>query len=143
MKSNELSVGNIVFVHGLHGERFMTVRAITDKGSLLDCKRVIFFNEDNAQVGEFLEHCHVIPLNENWLLNFGFKLYSDSQYRLKYELKEFEFIFPKIKEYHKKGLYFKDIEIKNVKYVHQLQNLYFFLTGEELILVSDDWVLLK
>jgi len=72
-----------------------------------------------------------IPLTEEWLLKFGFE---------------------KIYEYYYKGRFFIEnlfdnrftfrITINNaesahansVKYVHQLQNLYFALTGEELII---------
>lgn len=84
-----------------------------------------------------------IPLTEEWLLKFGFKKNID------YEL---------INEYGKLsesngrrgvGLYFNDGEwfvtfredvgcgwndLNEINYVHQLQNLYFALTGDELII---------
>jgi hypothetical protein len=34
-------------------------------------------------------------------------------------------------------LFWKGTQIKNINYVHQLQNLYFSLTGEELIFTKD------
>lgn len=72
-----------------------------------------------------------IEINEEWLIKFGFKKDGRS-----YKLKNFgRFIF------HLNGVFFypagyldslfrRDI----LKYVHQLENLYFALTGEELII---------
>lgn len=78
-----------------------------------------------------------IPLTEEWFLKFGFTrhwedFYNDVIYIKKVtdDYTEFEW-----------GVYPNElgsgIQIKNsikLKYVHQLQNLYFALTGEELIL---------
>ena len=78
-----------------------------------------------------------IPLTEEWFLKFGFRrhwedFYNDVIYIKKVtdDYTEFEW-----------GVYPNElgsgIQIKNsikLKYVHQLQNLYFALTGEELTL---------
>jgi len=73
-----------------------------------------------------------IPLTEEWLLKFGFKERDDERYRdiricnklyLAIEIKKLEAIIGDAIEWTK--------PIK-IKYVHQLQNLYFALTGEEL-----------
>jgi hypothetical protein len=75
-----------------------------------------------------LEDYRPIPLTEEWLLKFGFEL----------DISQIEF-------FHRGGVWmhfdgdslsanFGHIEQLDVeiKYVHQLQNLYFALTGEEL-----------
>jgi hypothetical protein len=71
-----------------------------------------------------------IPLTEEWLLKFGFEYISD------YEsyIKKFN------TEHHSDGVIIRkndfvlcDIDIRiQLKHVHQLQNLYFALTGDEL-----------
>jgi hypothetical protein len=65
--------------------------------------------------------CKPIPLTEEWLLKFGFK-----NNRLG--------LFDCIKVVEDIGfhIYFIQRHLKEVQYVHQLQNLYFALVGEEL-----------
>lgn len=67
-----------------------------------------------------------IPLTEEWLIKFGFKPDVDIpnwlvRNGLKCNIKNMEFSYLAAK-------------LKKPIYVHQLQNLYFALTGEELIL---------
>ena len=75
-----------------------------------------------------------IPLTEEWLLKFGFKFYEPlSHYRIViddvwyYVNKDFYFSFCNLKADESQHMPYKKL-----KYVHQLQNLYFALTGEEL-----------
>ena len=80
------------------------------------------------------EMCKPVPLTEEWLYKFGFSFDKYGEYRKgRYTLDC---------EYTDKGVY--NFVIDNttcievdVKYVHQLQNLYFSLTGEELIINND------
>lgn len=69
-----------------------------------------------------------IPLTETWLLEFGFKTQgiriSKDWFYLWYDDKKIVFALAEIQE--ETGAYLV------MKYVHQLQNLYFALTGEEL-----------
>ena len=66
-----------------------------------------------------------IPLTEEWLFKFGFKLVESHDDHL-YYLEETDFSLNRSFQFNN---YYKRIELK---YVHQLQNLYFALTGEEL-----------
>ena len=61
-----------------------------------------------------------VPLTEEWLLKFGFKKAYETYYQYKDFILNDKFIMMDI-----------DITIQ-LKHVHQLQNLYFALTGEEL-----------
>ena len=61
-----------------------------------------------------------IQLTEEWLLKFGFRKVYKTCYQYKDFILDDRFIMMDI-----------DITIQ-LKYVHQLQNLYFALTGEEL-----------
>ena len=68
-----------------------------------------------------------IPLTEEWLLKFGFVLDLDS-HRTTYLSKH------KITTYMQDGIFWCDMlwDCLELKHVHQLQNLYFALTNEEL-----------
>ena len=70
-----------------------------------------------------IEMASPIPLTEDWLLKFGFdKCGIDDEIRYYKDEYYIEFMSFKIQE----------VTICNLKYVHQLQNLYFALTQEEL-----------
>ena len=82
-----------------------------------------------------------IPLTEEWLVKFGF-VFDGVRYQQYINNNLWAFV--KNNAY---GWYSPFIEISNgIKYVHQLQNLYFTLTGEELKdnfqerLIEGDWV---
>ncbi len=62
-----------------------------------------------------------IPLTEEWLLKFGFEKKDDD-----YIFNGFSFTFDENTFYNHVG------KITNIYYVHQLQNLYFALTNDEL-----------
>lgn len=66
-----------------------------------------------------------IPLTEEWLVKFGFAMYPRQAYDL--YTKESEGVLFTIKGGDR--FYYSKFEIK---YAHQLQNIYFALTGEEL-----------
>lgn len=74
-----------------------------------------------------------IPLTEEWLLKFGFRERYKSHISVVYEIEEAPEINIRFKLFNETcnfrhyGTY-----IRKIKYVHQLQNLYFALTGEEL-----------
>lgn len=77
-----------------------------------------------------------IPLTEEWLLKFGFKKaplvdkYLKGYFTYDSKLKYFTY-FTDIEDGGYENII---IQKEKLKYVHQLQNLYFALTGEELIL---------
>jgi hypothetical protein len=72
-----------------------------------------------------------IPLTEEWLLKFGFELEDDKIY---YHLDSYEDIYITKTSYSfsiYNATHFTNIK-QGIKHVHQLQNLYFALTNEEL-----------
>jgi len=76
-----------------------------------------------------------IPLTEEWLLKFGFQKSMSWTYvvELKGNLKLVYYLGEK-----GWSIGFKSYsDFSNLEYVHQLQNLYFALTGEELTLKSE------
>ncbi|MBA3987208.1 MAG: hypothetical protein H0X63_11700 [Flavobacteriales bacterium] len=77
-----------------------------------------------------------IPLTEFWLKRFGFEETYNSQFRLKLDHKEFTefgYDFSKVEDKSMEGFRYYGRYIK-IKYVHQLQNLFYCLSGQELSL---------
>lgn len=74
-----------------------------------------------------------IPLTEEWLLKFGFNKEGNTIYK---ELNGFEFGTINTNRYKPRFYLQTQGSTSNItlpiKFVHQLQNLYFALTGEEL-----------
>jgi hypothetical protein len=76
--------------------------------------------------------CQPIPITEEWLLKFGFvdnidsyyKRHTESETNFDWDIETGLYIIDD------NGLVLKDIS--HIEYVHQLQNLFFALTGEEL-----------
>ena len=127
MKANELRIGNwlnhfndTVIVQSIkHDPAYYLIWCVKDNGYTSVANRVDGFDG--------------IPLTEDWLVKFGFELTEDSWfYSLDFDkTKETFKIFPTTNDkFHTLGL---DQFNMNIEYVHQLQNLYFALTGEELI----------
>ena len=121
MNANELRIGNWVIANGLYEGQEKQFKHFND------ALTTVFFMDGFkiGYVGEYLKDIKPIPLTEEWLLKFGFmksmsNWYSNNDYAI--ELCE---SFIQI------DIGYTTITV-DVKYVHQLQNLYFALTGEEL-----------
>jgi hypothetical protein len=123
MKASELRIGNLVF----------------DKYKITQVDKYFYQSAECFWTNEFKP----IQLTEEWLLKFGFIRhhydYANDVIYIKNiadnEIDNAEFEW---------GVYPNElgsgIQIKNrksLKYVHQLQNLYFALTGEELTFKSE------
>ena len=107
--ANELRIGNVVNIIGI-----VPIQ--------IDAQRILSFaNGDDTY--------KPVPITEDWLLKFGF------------ELRGIYYHFPnsyfKLEQYKNKNAYWlrsgtEDLDCTRINYVHQLQNLYFALTGKEL-----------
>ena len=93
-------------------------------------KTLIVIEELTKPTSEFQCPIVPIPLTEEWLLMFGFKLHKmefknryfiGEEFSIDYNIVHKSFYFNIGYEY---GV--------NMKYIHQLQNLYYALTGQEL-----------
>ena len=113
MRANELRVGNWVSQYGLNF-----------KLELEDFKK---------------PNLNPIPLTEEWLLKFGFEeqgksiIFSIEHQGMKLVID----IYQGLNNIH---LVFENMSapLIKIKYVHQLQNLFFALTGEELKLLNNE-----
>lgn len=130
MKASELRIGNLVTLEG----RPVKADCISEYG----------------EEAKILNKLQPIPLTEEWLLKFGFYLYEEINNdhffggrMLRAKGDHDEFVVVHGNEYH----FIRDISSSafdgsteyrttEIHYVHQLQNLYFALTGEELKLYS-------
>jgi hypothetical protein len=119
MKSSDLRIDNLVDL----GNRIAKVTEINH----LAC--VVVDLEETQDTIEDYERVKGIILTEEWLLKFGFELdieddgYSKGKYKV--SVSDEGCIFFIYDSYY-------PIEICKFKYIHQLQNLYFALTEEEL-----------
>lgn len=116
VKANELRIGNFVYNPNLKEFRCLDILDIRDFAE----KRLYLDFES-------------IPLTEEWLIKFGFTEEVNSQF-VKFWRKN------NITIYHRYDLLpnefiLSEFDVK-IQYVHQLQNLYFTLTGKELIYES-------
>lgn len=75
---------------------------------------------------------HPIPITEEWLIKLGFKIPSKNESHPFGNYKNTSARIIISRNYQTNG-YQTDGNI-DIKYVHQLQNIYFYLTGEELVL---------
>ena len=113
MTANELRIGNYVKSNDVNMAPYFIVTAS-------------FLKQNEKEMSWFIDP---IPLSQKWLEKFGFELdiEDDGYQKRKY----------KVSVSDEGCLFFINIgyypeEIAEFKYVHQLQNLYFALTGEEL-----------
>ena len=117
MKATELRIGNKLFDYN---DRIITINLIDYpiqvKEYFVGCK------ENHSRYT--IDDIKPIPLTEQRLKDFGFRKYSSTQYD--------KDDFWSIKYEGERGFYSNQLECY-IKYVHQLQNLYFALTDKELI----------
>jgi hypothetical protein len=135
MKANELRIGN-------------WVNFIPDKGNFI-ISDIKTFNENTIN-GLELEDCQPIPLTEEWFLKFKFEIKNHSSIDKTpiYSKGEIDidycFSYADFREDYSFYVEYTDSPFDSdtdklypvslgIKYVHQLQNLWFTLTGEELI----------
>lgn len=125
MQANEIRIGNYILHHN-HKIKESFDECIVWMISE-DHLRVRVNDSHNEAVSS--DYCSGIPLTEEWLLGFGLDKETciGSDFYMIFESPDYEenkiFVFSRNNEH-----------LAVVKHVHQLQNLYFALTGEELIL---------
>lgn len=123
MKANELRIGN--YIKLLNKET--TVGELFDDGITTDL--------DNHSYEYIYDLVEPIPLTEEWLLKFGF-VFEDEQHHeyfgsyLRDDLNGYSLIVNKNEN---KFILRTDVfDLTTISYVHQLQNIFFALTGNEL-----------
>ena len=130
MKVTELRINNLVN----YGVNVVPIKSIHTESFLKN--EVSVYVELNEKLSNYclnIDEITPIPLTEEWLLKFGFEKEVDridifTKQRLRiwkgYNGKSLCYL---VDEDNENGYYLKDIE-----YIHQLQNLFYALTEEEL-----------
>lgn len=114
MKANELRIGNYV-------KSFKGIEVVVD----VLCDSVNTEKIEGVHYGDISP----IPLSYDWLITLGFKQENGLFYRSPYNQKP---IYSRGKYFGFNSLGAGSVNCNEFQYVHQLQNLYFALTGEEL-----------
>ncbi len=131
MKATELRIGNKFECMGMIQTVFEIIDN-TDRGRIIQngYEHLIACIENKNQYKPV--EINPIPLTEEWLIKFGFTGDSIMGLAVKYSLNRIDIWYnKKLDEALLDNVKYKRIYIK---YVHQLQNLYFVLTNEELII---------
>lgn len=136
MKSNELRIGNYLLIS--NHDALVKVPSSPQKVSGIISKNELEFEANHGRNNFKVStaHCYGISLNEDWLKRFGFSIILHRECKYRAVLGDFElccndmeecYNFMTLKNQH------GDNEVKvELMFVHQLQNLYYFLTGNEL-----------
>lgn len=126
LKSNELRIGNLV--KEIDFNRIGVVKTIGKDRFSIKLEKITLACS--------IKIIKPIPLTEEWLLKFGFAKQCDYLYF------DFENGNISFNDEIKKGISLcigtycsSGLAFENIKHVHQLQNLFFALTGEELKLI--------
>jgi hypothetical protein len=135
--AKELRIGNYLEIEG----RFSPVLAIDNQREFTHSKTKEFFKcaitvgeyDDNGLMwttsGRWLKNFNPIPLTEQWLIDLGFTNCGIN--KLGIDNFTIHTPFPKLED---DFVWFNNVNSAMViDSVHQLQNLYFALTGKELI----------
>ena len=120
IKPNDLRIGNIV-------EYYINEEGIEWEASKLDWQDIRWASEANEN---FNKVNRGIPLTEDWLVKLGFvksEWDNNNSFRKMVGNNDYTIVF-----YSSCVCEIGDIITKEIKHVHQLQNLIFAITGEEL-----------
>ena len=126
MKSNDLRIGNIVKTENNTIDVFKLVSIGYD---------YVLLTDEYNDYDSLIEELKPIPITEEWLLKLGFEYHAfDKNYVITTKddwhnsIKEIEGDWCYNNDSSDAGCYF----VRDVKYVHQLQNLYYAINEEEL-----------
>ena len=122
MIARDLRIGN------LFQDRSGKVLRLDFWDNMKPAQRVFIEGQEVHPLTEDLEYCQPIPLTEEWLLSFGF---ISNPYMDRYEKGALHIECDKTRGYLQ--LWCEQLpQAISTKYVHQLQNLFYCLFGQEL-----------
>jgi hypothetical protein len=108
---------------------------------LFECAEWVTIDQVPAQVETWSRSIYTemqpIPLTEEWLLKVGFRVLDKEGYHNELYIIERAVFGDNRWSFRVKTSETKSVGVKYFHYVHQLQNLYFALTGEELTLKKE------
>ena len=127
MEAKELRINN--YITDNFGDTFK-ISGVTESGICIDGFGEAEMTGMNALMSLSIDNFKPIPLTEEWLLKFGF-IEDSIGYWYGNDMTSYDFVDREDKGF---MLVVAQCEHKDtyIKHVHQLQNLYFALIGEEL-----------
>lgn len=138
MKASELRIGNFVNFKDREDIDYCEVTAL-DAGGYIHLLRN-FKDGDGDDQPEALEDITPIVLTEEWLIKFGFEateVWGDYANEKLLICSDFKDDGRKISDSHEYYFsYGRKLRSRQIKHVHELQNLYHAITGSELALAS-------
>jgi len=130
---SDYRIGNLVLDED--GELCMIEQLSSSK---IGCFQQVSNIENKSCISKkYPSNIYAIKLTEEWLIKFGFRKYNLEGYSV-----HFRYEHPKLHST-VTAIYNSDFSIKlddvarGIKYVHQLQNIYFALTNKELELIKE------
>ena len=133
IKINSLSIGNYVYYNNEHNE----IGVITEIKTSINPNIDYIGLNNRVDIYYQLKHIKGIPLTEEWLFKFDFKLIIESsnisKWFIGYNPITHDYLFIITQFIDENRFFFKN-GFHTIKHIHELQNLYFALTGEELTL---------
>lgn len=127
MKANELRIGNVIQL--INGSNRMVLGVSMD--NVTGLTDISTYPEDKSQIDtKPSKYYQPIPITEEWLVKLGFTKQDEITFVLDDEL---------IQIYKGEFYYSLSITAKDsrfIGFVHQLQNIYFVMTGEELTIIQ-------
>lgn len=136
MKANELRIGNLLEV-GIN-DKLESIYSIVQEVN----ERIILIKDGNILRNMPLYVLKPIPLTEEWLFKFGFKQSDNDLFELivvnneeiQYDIwfRTESGLYANIESFQVVTEEQTNLPFLHIKNVHQLQNLYFALTNEEL-----------
>lgn len=117
---------------GLQKGNWLKIGDNVGKFISMDLTNTVFLDVNGFVYKDLSDNCEPIPIDEQWLFKFEFAILSKSEYISEY-IKYFNFRVLKCRIV--KNLVFvfiDDHEICMLEYVHQLQNLFYVISGKEL-----------
>lgn len=125
MEAKELRMGN--YIRDIESEREGYVLTI---GKITSTVKMEF-----SELTQKFEEYEPIELTEEWLLKFQFSEIDEKLYCIRFRLNRVD-IYKMISGDYPFYFRFNQVDVE-IKYVHQLQNLFFALTGSELELKTE------
>ena len=122
MEVQELRVGNYLFKYG-------EVVKVVEIGIKHKGDTNYYLRSENDNCGYWIDQFNPIPLTEEILLKCGFKKRSDGHFNILKHSEVDIIICNDFSSWQCDGINFS---VNRIKYLHQLQNLYWCLVGKEL-----------
>jgi hypothetical protein len=125
MKAAELRIGNLVKYNGMVARVFSIESPEPIVNSHFSDKEIVILEIDGL-VTATINQINPIPLTEEYLLNFGFEGCKSQNKDIQVGIVNDDFANNVM------SFAWRGFILRKIQHVHQLQNLYHALTGEEL-----------